>query len=54
VLAAGGGVRLGSQQAGVDVGGFAAAAWGFAERGAVGCFALAEIRSYGARSMIWP
>ena len=42
VLAVGGGVRLGSQQAGVDVGGFATAAWGFAERGAVGCFALAE------------
>ena len=41
-LALGGGVRLGGQQLGVDVGGFAAAVRGPAELGAVGGFALAE------------
>ena len=42
VLASGGGVRLGGQQAGVQVGGFAAAIGGPAQRGAVGGLALAE------------
>ena len=41
-LAFGGGVRLGGQQRGVQVGGFAAAARGPAQRGAVGGLALAE------------
>ena len=38
----GGGVRLGGQQRGVQVGGFAAVARGPAQRGAVGGFAFAE------------
>jgi len=42
VLASGGGVRLGGQQAGVQVGGFAAAVRGPAQRGAVWSLALAE------------
>jgi len=41
-LALGGGVRLGGQQRGVQVGGLAAAARRAAELGAVGGFALAE------------
>ena len=41
-LAFGGGVRLGGQQPGVQVGGFAAAARGPAQLSAVGAFALAE------------
>ena len=41
-LAVGGGVRLGGQQPGVQVGGFAAAVGGLAQPGAVGGFALAE------------
>ena len=47
VLAAGGGVRLGSQQAGVQVGGFAAAVGGLAQLGAVGSFALTEEQVIG-------
>ena len=42
VLAFGGGVRLGGQQAGVDAGGVLPAAGRPAELGAVGCLALAE------------
>ena len=41
-LAFGGGVRLGGQQPGVQVGGFAAVVWRPAELGAVGGLALAE------------
>ena len=41
-LAFGGGVRLGGQQRGVQVGGFAAVAWRAAELSAVGSFTLAE------------
>jgi hypothetical protein len=41
-FAFGGGVRLGGQQRGVQVGGFAAVAWRAAELSAVGGFALAE------------
>ena len=47
VLASGGGVRLGGQQAGVQVGGFAAAVGGPAQRGAVGGLALAEQQVVG-------
>ena len=47
VLAFGGGVRLGGQQPGVQVGGFAAAVGGLAQRGAVGGFALAEQQVVG-------
>src|SRR6516165_4640292 len=42
MLAVGGGVRFGSQQPGVHVGGFAAAAGGLAQRGSVGRPALAK------------
>jgi hypothetical protein len=41
-LALGGGVRLGSQRLGIEVGGFAPAAQRPAKRGAVGGLALAE------------
>jgi hypothetical protein len=41
-LAFGGGVRLGSRELGVEVGGLLAVGWRPAERGAVGGFALAE------------
>ena len=46
-LAFGGGVRLGGQQPGVQVGGFAAAVGWLAQPGAVGGFALAEQQVVG-------
>jgi hypothetical protein len=46
-LALGGGVRLGRQQLGVHVGGFAAIGWGPAKLGAVGSPALAEQQVIG-------
>ena len=47
VLAFGGGVRLGGQQRGVQVGGFAAAVGGPAQRRSVGGLALAEEQVVG-------
>ena len=53
-LAFGGGVRLGGQQLGVQVGGFAAVARGPAQLGAVGGFALAEQQVVRLALDRWP